>query len=111
MELITLKRETGKNPKEMLLELFSNDKETFIVMMSSDFFNEFCKCKGVRQDSYELNPEGYDAYFINESERIASKCLLKIEVEYAEGAWIIISHSKQDWSRKRKPAQRIYYFE
>ena len=71
MELITLKRETGKNPKEMLLELFTNNKETFIIMMSNDCFNEFCKCKGVEKDHYELNPPGYNAYFINESERIA----------------------------------------
>ena len=55
MELITLKRGTGKNPKEMLLELFANDKETFIIMMSNDCFNEFCKCKGVEKDHYELS--------------------------------------------------------
>ena len=109
MELITLKRGTGKNPKEMLLELFANDKETFIIMMSNDCFNEFCKCKGVVKDHYELNPPSYNAYFINESESIASKCLLKVEVELAENVWIIIRHSKQVWNRK--PAQRIYYFE
>ena len=55
MELITLKRETGKNPKEMLLKLFTNNKETFIIMMSNYCFNEFCKCKGVEKDHYELS--------------------------------------------------------
>lgn len=93
MELITLKRGTGKNPKEMLLELFANDKETFIVMMINNWFNEFCKCKGVQKDYYELNPPDYNAYFINESESITSKCLLKIKVEFVENACIIINYS------------------
>ena len=104
MELITLKRRTGKNPREMLLELFANDEETFIIMMSNDCFNEFCKCTGVKKDHYELNPPGYNAYFINESESIASKSLLKVEVKLLENVCIM-----QVWNRK--PAQRIYFFE
>ena len=109
MELITLKRETKKNPREMLLELFANDKETFIVIMSNDWFNEFCKCKGVGKDYYELNSPNYNAYFIHEGESIASKCVLKIKVDNAEGSWIITEHSKKSWNSN--PAKKIYYFE
>lgn len=105
MELITVKRIPGKNPKEMLLELFANDKEPFIVMMSNDWFNEFSKCDGVLKDSYELNPVDYNAYFIKENGNYE----LKIEVKFVEYSYMIVRHSNQSWNRK--PAKKIYYFE
>ena len=109
MELIN--KVSEKSPKEQLLELFENQEEPLIVMMSNEWFNEFTKCKGVEQDYYELNRPDYYAYFIHEDENICSKLLMKIEVKFIEGLVIIIDDiSGRRLRYNRQAAEKIYYF-
>lgn len=106
MELIN--KVSEKSPKEQLLELFENQEEPLIVMMSNEWFNEFTKCKGVEQDYYELNRPNYYAYFIHEDENICSKLLMRIEVKFIEGLVFIIDDISIRYNRQA--AEKIYYF-
>lgn len=107
MELIN--KVSEKSPKEQLLELFENQEEPLIVMMSNEWFDEFTKCEGVHKDHYSLNPPDYYAYFICEDESICSKFLMKIEVKFIEGLVIIVDNNLG--RRCNRPvAEKIYYF-
>lgn len=109
MEFILVKREE-KSPKEQLLELYAKEKESFICMVSKDWFKELEKCKEVHKDLYELNPSDYYAYFIDETASLASRTLMKIEVKFIEGSCIIIDDGKIKHPNT-EPAKKIYYFE
>lgn len=108
MEIIN--KVSEKNPKEQLLELFENQEDPIIVMMSNEWFDKLKKCKGVYKDHYSLNPLDYYAYFIHKDESICSKFSMKIEVKFIEGLVIIVDNNLEKRRCNRPAAEKIYYF-